>query len=110
MITDEQAERANDWIRDNATAHANAKGTRIQLMEFRKSKKALLMNKKLGEPQHVRESYAYAHKDYVQLLDDIEIAVALEEELRWKMKAAELKIEMWRTQQANNRTIDRSHA
>jgi hypothetical protein len=35
--------KALDWIRDNAQEMAQAKATRVQLEEFRKSKKALLM-------------------------------------------------------------------
>ena len=109
MISELQAEAANDYIRDSASAYGAAKANRIQLSEFRKSKKALLMNEKLGEPEHVRASHAYAHPDYIALLEDIRAAVDAEEALRWRMKAAELKIEMYRTQQANNRMIDNSH-
>ena len=108
MITEQQAEAANDFIRDSASAYGTAKANRVQLMEFRKSKKALLMNMKQGA-QHERESFAYAHDDYIALLDGIREAVEIEEALRWRMKAAELKIEMYRTQQANNRMIDGSH-
>lgn len=108
MITEKQAEAANDFIRDNASKYGRAKAERIQLQEFRKSKKALLMNQKTG-PQHERESFAYAHKEYIKILDAIKIAVETEEAIRWQMKAAELKIEMYRTQQANNRMIDNSH-
>ena len=32
----------------------------------------------------------------------------VEETLRWKMTAAQLRVEIWRTLQANNRLIDRS--
>ena len=108
MITNDQVERAANYIRDNASKYAKAKSERIQLQEFRKSKKALLMNKKTG-PQHERESYAYSDQEYIDLLDQIKAAVNTEETIRWEMKAAELKIEIWRTQQANNRMIDNSH-
>ena len=108
MITEKQVEAANDYIRDNAAAYGAAKAARIQLSEFRKSKKALLMNQKQGAG-HERESYAYADDEYIALLLDIQKAVEVEETIRWSMKAAELKIEIWRTQQANNRMIDNSH-
>ena len=68
------------------------------------------MNDKPNDTQHVREAYAYAHEDYIELLEGLRAAIMAEEEIRWKMKAAELKIELWRTQQANNRMVDRSHA
>lgn len=108
MISTEQVEAANDYIRDNASKYAAAKSDRVHLQEFRKSKKAMLMNTKTG-PQHERESYAYAHKEYLEVLDGIKVALEIEETLRWKMKAAELKIEMWRSQNATNRMIDGSH-
>ena len=109
VIDERQAEAANDFIRDNAGKHAEAKANRIQLMEFRKSKKAMLMNEKQGQPEHVRASHAYAHPDYLEILDGIQQAVEAEETLRWRMKAAEQKIELYRTQQANNRMVDKSH-
>lgn len=108
MITEKQVEASADYIRDNAPAYGKAKAERVQLSEFRKSKKALLMNKKQGAG-HERESYAYADSEYIELLTAIQTAVEKEETLRWMMKAAELKIEIWRTQQANNRMIDSSH-
>ena len=36
------------------------------------------------------------------------VAVAEEERIRWEMEAARMTVEVWRTQSANNRTIDRS--
>jgi len=108
MITDSQAEQACNYIRDKAPDYARAKSERIQLSEFRKSKKALLMNEKTG-PAHERESYAYAHKDYMELLDAIKDSVEREETIRWRIEAARLQVEIWRTQQATNRQTDNSH-
>ena len=109
MITDEQAEKAAEYIRDHAQAYGKAKGERLYLQEFRKSQKAMLMNEKPGEPEHVRASYAYAHKDYVENLKAYQMATEEEENLRWMMEAARIKTEIWRTQQANNRNIDKTH-
>jgi len=109
MITDAQAEKSNDFIRDNAKPYAQAKADRVHLQEFRKTRKAILMNDKQGEPQHVREAYAYAHEDYIELLEGLRVAVMKEEEIRWKMKAAELKIEMWKCQVYVNNRVDKSH-
>ena len=54
-----------------------------------------------------KEIYAYAHPDYIVVLDGLREAVEKEETLKWKLTAAEAKIEIWRTESANNRTIDR---
>lgn len=109
MITEQQAEAANDYLRDSAKEYAEAKNNRKHLEQYRKVKKAQLMREKAGEPGHVCEAYAYSHKDYLEVLEGIKEAGVIEDTLRWRMKAAELKIEMWRSQQANNRMIDGSH-
>ena len=103
MITDEQAERASDYIRDNAQTFAQAKANRIYLEEFRKSKKAILIQQISNGTVQEKESYAYAHDDYRQLLDGLKEAVEQEERIRWMMVAAQTKIEIWRTQSANER-------
>ena len=100
--------KALNHLRDHSTHLARAKATRIYLEQFRKSKKALLMNEIEG-PQHVRESYAYSHPEYIQLLEDYRDSVSEEESEKWLMTAAQLKVEVYRTQQANNRFIDRAH-
>lgn len=108
MITDEDIENAANFIRDNAKYYAKAKSERIYLEEFRKTKKALLMNSTKGTDK-TREAYAYAHSEYQQLLDAIKAAREEEERLRWMMVSAEHKMDLWRTQQYNNRRIDQAH-
>jgi len=103
MITDEQAERANDFIRDQADNFAAAKSNRRYLEEFRKSKKAILFSESGEKTDKGKENYAYAHPEYEELLTALKDAIQDEESLRWKMVAAQAKIEMWRTYQANNR-------
>ena len=83
--------------------YAKAKSERIQLQEFRKSKKAILFMKCREGTDKAKESYAYAHEEYLQLLVSLEDAVEREERYRYELKAAELRVEIWRTQQANNR-------
>lgn len=100
-------QEAVDYMLATAPRYAAAKAKRVQLEEFRKSKKAILMQKSNGKTIADREAYAYSHEEYIELLNGLESAVEAEELFRWKMKAAELQIEIWRSQQANNRTIDR---
>jgi hypothetical protein len=47
--------------------------------------------------------YAYAHPDYVALLFQIKDAIAEEEELRWKLEAAKLRVEVWKTEEYTKR-------
>lgn len=104
MITDEQAERAADYIRDNADKYAQAKANRVQLEHFRNSKRAMLFSQTTGGVAE-RENYAMAHHEYLVVLNGIKAATEEEERIRWLMESARLKIEIWRTQQANSRKV-----
>lgn len=99
---------AVDFIRDNAAKLAKAKATRVYMEEFRKSKKALLMQTCSDLPLGAQEREAYAHADYLQVLAALRAAVEEEEELRWKMVAAQARVEVWRSQEASNRATDRA--
>lgn len=92
-----------DYIRDNAKKYALAKANRIYLEEFRKTKKAQLMGERPGEPVNAQERYAYAHFGYADLLEGLRQAIEEEENLRWKLIAAQAKIEVWRSLSANQR-------
>lgn len=109
MITQDQVEKAAEYIRDHAGEYAKAKAERIYLQEFRKSSKAMLINEAPDGTAQSKESYAYAHKDYQQLLEGYRAAIEIEEKLNWMMKAAVIKTEIWRTESANNRRIDNAH-
>jgi hypothetical protein len=98
-----------DFIRDHAKLLAVAKAARIYLEQFRKSKKALLINSAPAGTIQSKESYAYAHDEYLTLLEDLRTAVEQEENEKWLMVGAQLKVEVYRTQQANNRFIDKAH-
>lgn len=101
-------QEAVDYIYRHAPMYAKAKSERVYLEEFRKSKKALLM-KSCGETSiAAQEREAYAHADYLALIDGIRVATEQEETLRWSLVAAQARMDIWRTQSANNRGIDRA--
>lgn len=100
--------RAVDYILANASKFAQAKANRVFLEEFRKSKKALLMSQSSAEAANAREQFAYAHPEYIELLEGLREAVEVEEKLRWDLIAAQARVEVWRTEQANNRRQDRA--
>ena len=102
---------AIDFIVKNAPRYGKAKGHRIQIEEFRKSKKALLMKDALKqgfEAANAQEREAYADPEYVELISGLAAAVEEEETLKWQMEAAKMRVDIWRTEQANNRTIERA--
>jgi hypothetical protein len=99
---------AIDYILKNSKRFAKAKAERIYLEEFRKSKKALLMSVCTEPTAVAREQWAYSHPDYITLLDGIRAAVEVEEQLRWELIAAQARVEVWRSENASNRFIDKA--
>jgi hypothetical protein len=100
--------RAVDFIVSNAGKFAAAKAQRVYLEEFRKSKKAILMAQSQAKTAAEREQHAYSHEDYLALLGGLKAAVEVEEELRWRLEAARIRVEVWRSQEASNRNQDRA--
>ncbi len=89
---------------------AKAKAERIYMEEYRKSLKALLMKASGQKTAAAQETEAYAHPDYVKHLAGLQAAVEAEETLRWQMVATEAAVEVWRSQEASNRRIERATA
>ena len=100
--------KAVDYIIKHAAKYAKAKSERVYLEEFRKSKKALLMAQSTAEAANAREQYAYAHPEYQELIGGLRAAIEVEETLRWDLIAAQARVDIWRTEQANNRMQDRA--
>lgn len=100
--------KAIDFLLKNAEKYAHAKAQRVYLEEFRKSKKALLMNQCDEKAANAREQYAYSHPEYIGILDGLKSAVEVEETLKWQQIAAQLRVEVWRSQEASNRGLERA--
>jgi len=109
MMTEEiNIFRCLDFIRDNSQAMAQAKANRVYADEFRKSLKAILMQQSESSTASAKEADAYAHQSYLDHLEGLRQAVESEEVLRWRMVAAQAKIEVWRSIGANQRVIDKT--
>jgi hypothetical protein len=85
-----------------AEAQANAE----HLGEFRKSKKALLM--KEAEVSGIKTAAiqardAYAHQDYIKLLDGLKAATERALSCKWRLELARMRFEWARTKAANRR-------
>lgn len=99
-------EKAFHYLKTTAATYAKNKAQAEYLKEFRKSKKALLIIEaeqqglKTGQE---RESYAYSHEEYRELLDGLRAATEEAEKYRIMVKTAELQIEVWRSQ--NSRSV-----
>jgi len=95
--------KAIQYIIDTAPLYAKAKADRMYLEEFRKSRRSQLMSQAGTEVLGKQETYAYAHQDYIEILEGIRQAVEREERFRWLMTAAQARIECWRTEQYSAR-------
>ena len=106
-MSDYDPHAAIDYIIKNAGRFAKAKSERIYIEEYRKSLKAILMKQSGQSVIAAQEREAYAHEDYAALLAGLREAVETEEKLRWDLIAAQARIEVWRSQEATNRTQDK---
>lgn len=101
---------AVDFLLKNAGLYAKAKAERVYLEEFRKSKKALLMQEAFCagvEAITAQERDAYARTEYQELLKGLACAIETEEKLKFQLIGAQLRVEIWRSMEASNRTIDK---
>ena len=98
---------AINYMIKNAKAYAQAKAEVTYLEEFRKSKKAMLYGSAMGKTVTDRENQAYSHPEYLELLEGLKAAVEEAERLRWMLVAAQARIDVYRTQEASNRSLDR---
>ena len=99
---------AIDFIYKHSEEYAQAKANVTYLEEFRKSKKAILFSQAIGNTVADRENQAYAHPEYQELLKGLQEAVEKAEALKWKLTAAQARIDVWRSQEASNRAMDRN--
>lgn len=106
-MSEEEAQKALDFIRFEAPNYAKAKAERTYIEQFLRSKKSLLMSQE-GGTLGAKEAFAYAHPDYIALLGGLREAVEVEETLKWKMEAAKLFFEKWKVEQFNNRVEARA--
>ena len=103
MSEDRDPHKAVDYILLNGENFARAKSERIYLEEYRKSLKSILMKRSMENSLGAQEREAYAHDEYLQLLKGLKEAIEAEEKLRWDLIGAQARVEIWRTEQANNR-------
>jgi hypothetical protein len=105
FITEQEIEKALDYLRDNAAAAAQARANRIYMEEFRKVVKAQIMEECNETATNAQERFAYADPRYTKHLDAMRTAIFEDEKHRFMLAAAQAKIDAWRTQQATERAM-----
>jgi len=105
IVTDEALEKALSWLRDNAQEMGDAKAETIRASHRLKVVKALEMKLHNDKPVSVQEREALASQAYSEALERDAIAAGEYEKMRALREAASLKIEAWRSEQANYRAL-----
>lgn len=98
---------AIEYIWENAPAYAKAKGELAHLEAYKSSLKAILMKRSGESAIGAQEREAYAHEDYQKLCVGIGAATEQAELLKWRLTSAQMRFDAWRSEQANNRNIDK---
>ena len=98
---------AIDFIFKTAPDYAKAKGQLAELEAFKSSLKAIKMSESAEQSLGAQEREAYRSEAYQSLCKAIGLATENAEALRWKLEAAKMRFEAWRTQEASNRNIER---
>ena len=104
----ESADKAIQFIWDNAPKYAKAKQDLAELESFKSSLKAIEMKKHLDLPVSAQEREAYASEEYQQLCKALGEATYNCELLKWKLLTAQMRFDAWRSEQANNRIMDKN--
>ena len=100
-----------DYMVLKAKEYAKARAEKTYMEEYRKTLKAELCKDALTqgfEAVNAQEREAYSHPTYKAHLEAIREAVEAEEYLRWMLVAAQARIDVWRSQEASNRAIDKA--
>jgi len=98
---------AIDFIFKKAPEYAKAKGNLAQFEAFKHSLKAIEMAKSEASTIGGKEMDAYKSQAYQELCEAIGLATEEAELLKWQLTAAQMRVEIWRTESATNRNIEK---
>jgi hypothetical protein len=105
MISEEQAEKAAQWLVDNAEAIASARANRSMLEHKRKAVVALVMATHASLALGAQEREAHASSQYQDWLVEYEKAVFDDEKLSALAEGAKERVRLFQTFAANARLI-----
>jgi hypothetical protein len=110
MITQVDAERAVDWLRDNAARMAEERATRLYMEQWVKTVRATLQVDSKEASAAKAEIIALASPKYLAALQAFKEAVQKDEHNRFLITAAEAKIEAWRSQESTRRAEGKAYS
>ena len=105
MISDQQLEIVLDWLRDNAGAAAKARAERVYMEDWLPALRAQIAAECIaaGDSAAAADTKAKASDAYATALKGYREAVEADEKMRWHRTRADAIIEVWRSDQANQR-------
>ena len=107
IVSEADVQKSLDWLIENADASAIARAHRCYLEEYTRSIRAALMCDKPGESVAAQTRYADSHPDMKVHLLGLKQAIEEDERMRRLTASHEIKIEVWRSEQANARAQGR---
>jgi hypothetical protein len=105
MIPDDDIEKALEWLSGNGRNAAKARAERETLDAYTKVLKATIMRENASESLGAQEARAYADPRYLTHIKALEEAIFMDEGFKWRRATEETRIEVWRSQQANERAL-----
>ena len=105
MISEEDVEKALDWLRDNAKEIGAAKEDAVRTEKMVSHHKALAMKMSCETSVGAQEREALSSEEYVLAIDRMAKAAGYYEELRALREAAALKLNSYQTMSANFRAM-----
>jgi hypothetical protein len=105
IVEEIEVEKALDFLRDGAKDMGEAKAEMVRASHMLKVTKALVMKMYNDKPISAQEREAYVSKEYMAALERDARAAGEYERLRALREAATMRIESWRTESSNYRSM-----
>ena len=105
IVPDSDLQKALDWLRDNAADIGDAKARAVKAGHMLKHIEALEFKMSDASSNDKRQADARTSKAYVEAINEDASAAGELEKLRALREAAAMKIEAWRSEQANYRAM-----
>ena len=103
MISDDEVEKALDYLRDSSAKAARVRAERDYLKEYCKPLKSLIMRENQSEPIGAQEARALADPRYKAHLEALQTAGEVCDYILFMRDAADIKIRAWQTMRATER-------
>jgi rhamnose utilization protein RhaD (predicted bifunctional aldolase and dehydrogenase) len=105
IVTEEELEKALDWLRDSAAEMGKCKERLVKAGHLVKHTEALLTLASSQSSADKRKAEALASERYLEKTTEEAVAAGEWEKMKALREAAALKIETWRSEQANYRAL-----